>query len=630
MRKEEILKRLLQGKTVWTSKQLATLLNVSDRTIRDDIKKLNYELENQGAIIVSSSEGYSLDIQDNERFQNYLQSLSVNELKDSLDQIVYQIIYMLLIYQEYIKLDDLCEELYISRSTANRYMKEVKTILKNYDLKLVSKPNYGMRIEGRLVNIRRLLADKIADGTFPDLSISADAKFKKINRFNQQIMDVISEVLNEQEYQFSDITLESLLLHIQVMYMIREFPRDHTYVRLPQDSQELEVARILVDRLSTVGLEKLEEDDIHHLAIQLKAKHKYDNIMNEENPIVSEDLNRIVNRILEACKQKYNVDFFEDFDLWMSLSLHLIPLVTRIRYQMRMRNPLLDQTKATYPLAFNLAVEVGIVLKEEFDVKLDEDELGYFAIYFSLALDRHKVVTKKRKILIVCSSGRATSSLLAYKIKSNFNKYIDFVETTNLYDLHNKDVDSYDYILTTVPVNKQLGKPIIQISCFLDSHDVKTIESSLTQDDKSVHFTDCIEEDQVFCLPPHEDYEVIIREICNRLPKRLGVGERFVSEVLQRDKLYSTAIGNLVAIPHSIEPLANQTFVSITILEQPILWKEKMVQVVVLLGLQKDLDQDMQVFYKEFTDFVTNESKISKVIHRPTYKNVIDVIKEKI
>ena len=61
---------------------------------------------------------------------------------------------ILLLADDYRKLDDIADELWISRSTIDRLFKDVKETFERYHLKIVSKPFYGIRLEGNELNKR--------------------------------------------------------------------------------------------------------------------------------------------------------------------------------------------------------------------------------------------------------------------------------------------------------------------------------------------------------------------------------------------------------------------------------------------------------------------------------------------
>jgi len=63
-----------------------------------------------------------------------------------------------------------------------------------------------------------------------------------------------------------------------------------------------------------------------------------------------------------------------------------------------------------------LAVSACEVLARQFAGPVPEDEIGYIAMHFSLALERRRVIDKKN-VVIVCSTGGGSARLLVWKFE---------------------------------------------------------------------------------------------------------------------------------------------------------------------------------------------------------------------
>lgn len=138
-----------------TCKTLSNHLKVSERTIRNDITSINGTLEKNGAIIkIKKGEGYYIDILNLALYQQYLALISddimdSSEIPDSPIERNQYILKYILYNNTYIKLEDLANSLYVSKFTILNDIKRIKPILSKYNLILVSKPYYGVKVEGR-------------------------------------------------------------------------------------------------------------------------------------------------------------------------------------------------------------------------------------------------------------------------------------------------------------------------------------------------------------------------------------------------------------------------------------------------------------------------------------------------
>lgn len=105
-----ILMELMNHETM-SGNDLSHFIQMSTRTVRTIIKTINEDIV--GAKIISGTFGYKLSIDDPEIFLQYLQQDNVTQDAQSRFDYLFQ---RFIDNQNYIKIDDLCEELYLSRT----------------------------------------------------------------------------------------------------------------------------------------------------------------------------------------------------------------------------------------------------------------------------------------------------------------------------------------------------------------------------------------------------------------------------------------------------------------------------------------------------------------------------------
>lgn len=117
--------------------------------------------------------------------------------------------------------------------------------------------------------------------------------------------------------------------------------------------------------------------------------------------------------------------------------------------------------------------------------------------------------------------------------------------------------------------------------------------------------------------------EKVIQFLCKKLAEQHAVPENYATLVLKREAIASTAFGNLVAVPHPIEPVTHRTFWTICTLARPIQWDEdKKVQLVCLLNVGKE-DGDLSAMYKYLTGVIQNKAAVQKIIKSNTVEELI-------
>lgn len=106
------------------------------------------------------------------------------------------------------------------------------------------------------------------------------------------------------------------------------------------------------------------------MAIYIKGKSDYEN-----DDYISEEVNTFILHALKEINEKFDIDFRQEIDLRISLALHLMPLLTRIEYNIQNENQLLDQIKQSFPLGFDIAAYMCLLLQNSIDKKLKKVRL---------------------------------------------------------------------------------------------------------------------------------------------------------------------------------------------------------------------------------------------------------------
>ena len=170
----KILQLFDSEKKVLNGASIATLIGVSSRTIRNDIKECNILFRNHGAEIQSETGvGYMLQIDDRERYQTF-KDMQINEgRKDRLfnhiipsdpnDRTFFIIAELLLhsLHQTIITESELADKLFISLSTLKKYLKDIKQSLRRFGLVIIADRLQGIRIEGDEAQIRYCISEYI-------------------------------------------------------------------------------------------------------------------------------------------------------------------------------------------------------------------------------------------------------------------------------------------------------------------------------------------------------------------------------------------------------------------------------------------------------------------------------------
>lgn len=637
-----ILKELMASKSPITSESLAVIIQVTSRTIRNDIKELNEILSTRGGFIRSTRGiGYELEIKNSDTFKLFLRELSknsatsTNKSLDSPEERINYIIRKLLLENGYVKLDEIADALYISKSTLQNGLIEVRKILKSFKLEIKSKPYYGVKVKGNEMNVRFCLSEYLFNRKETTVKMQSQMESIFSKEEINKIHAIILEQIKANEIEISDIGLNNLSIHFAIAC---KRIRDENYVLLaPEDfdgiytKKEYEVAKQIVTKIESALNVSFPETEIAYIAIHLLGTNKIaETSLNKQEfeLFVESDLRDTISEIIMKIDDRLKLRLKDDNELFIALGLHLKPAVNRLRYGMNVRNPMLDEIKTKYPLAFYAAILASDVLKERLAIDIDEDEIGYIALHISVAMFRQKMNQDVKRCIIVCASGVGSAMLLKYKLQSMYFNQLVVVDTINYYRLNETSLEHIDFIITTIPIERELPVSIIYVNTILGSEDIKKIESYLQ--DRNENKIAFVKNELIFLQKDLQTKEAVIKYLVNELVAAGYVDGSFGDSVLEREQLSPTSFGNLVAIPHPMAPLTRETFWTICTLKRPIDWGDNRVQFVCLLSVGKNRTPNLQLMYANLIEIVENGQRVKQLIGCEEKKEFIEIINAKL
>ena len=621
----KILLKSISAKKYITAEELAKKLNISSKTVRTTIKDLNNLLTKSGGEIVSKSGyGYILKITNGELFSKLDLTNKRKVLPDTSEKRIQYIIEYLINTDNYIKVEKLSEMLFTSPKTLSKDLKEVEKIFSSYNIELKRKPYYGIKAEGEEMDFRLCIANYIEMKTNGNMNLINENELKKI-------AVVIMDTLKKEKFNISDVAFQNLIIHIQIaLKRIKEncyVPVEEKKLREYISEKEFQIAEKCTHNLEKIFNIKFPDSEVGYIAIHLAGKKLFKGSkIDEKNFIIEQEISNIVNEMLKKIYEAFNFDFTKDLELRMALAQHLMPLRIRMKFDMKMKNPMLDKIKERFSLAYTMAKYASTVFYKYYNKKLSEDEIGYIAINLALAIERQKKDINRKTVLLVCSSGKGSAELLAYTYREAFGEYLKELITCSVYDLESMDFSKIDFVLTTVPINIKIPVPIQEVDYFLEESNIREIKKIfiLVEDEDVLKYYD----ENLFLKDIDlESKEKILEYMVNHIKKYRKIPKNFLSSVKKREKLGITEFGNKIAMPHTDRTLTEETFVCVGILKKPIIWEKKEVQVIFLVSVSKKKDKKLKYFYKITAKFLLNKKNIEKLIKTGDYNELINMLK---
>lgn len=160
-RQENLIQILLKAEKPLTTQELAEQLNVSSRTIRSDLEKIESEiLVHSMKLEKKPRVGIWIEGTQDEKDALFLDVKGEHDLVESYSKEYRRgcILVQILLSKNKIYPYKLQNNLYVSKSTIEKDLQEISKWLEKYDLSLMKKPSIGLYVSGDEENIRNAVA----------------------------------------------------------------------------------------------------------------------------------------------------------------------------------------------------------------------------------------------------------------------------------------------------------------------------------------------------------------------------------------------------------------------------------------------------------------------------------------
>lgn len=619
-----------------TCKALSKMTNVSDRTIRGDISALNSILEGHGATIkIKRNEGYYIDILDLNKYQQYLAEntqaiMEDNEIPNSPIERNKYILRYLIYNSDYIKLEDLADKLFISKTTILNDIKKIKSILSKYNLNLISKPYYGIKINGNELNIRKCISENIINRDFENYILGITDEeieiFKEIDL--KKLQEIVLRNVHEYNIEFSDFGLKNFIIHLAIVIsrLKSGYPLE----------DELEI--LADDVVIKSAIELIFKEIQFHFDINLPTDEKnyiYNHFKSKSTPKLAlkdntdEKIITSTNNLLEYIHTHYNFDLRNDAVLLNDLLLHFKSILNSKYYNLNKINPLINTIKSNYPLAFEITLTSIENIFKQTIYTFTEDEIGYVSLHIGAAIERYfDNNINCKKVAIVCGSGYGTSRLLETRLNKVFRDKLDIIECLSYNQYLIKDLSNIDLIISTIPIeNKKC--PVILVDFALLNKDIEGISKALTDEPiiSNKVLSEYFDSNLFLMCPKINKKEDLLTLMCDTLNKNEIILPSFKESVFYRETLSSTNIDDFLAIPHPMELSAISTKICVAILHEPILWnKDTTINLVFMIAINKNDYFEMDKIYDIFLKIINLDDLKESIINCSSYEEFLELL----
>ena len=504
----QIAKILLENDEIKTIADIAEKLNVSTKTISRQLpkveeffKKYSLQLEKKtgAGLFVVGSAVKKFALLEQGKKSLYRKEFSPKE-RSSV------IISTLLSNNEPIKLFALSSMLNVTDSTISNDLDKLELWFNEQGLKLLRKPGLGVSLLGDERDFRRAIVRYIYDHINENdllkllqdtLNFDDDEKFARVSKFWFELIDkgtwnkidkIIHEIESAIGYQFSDNAFIALIVHISLtVQRIKNnetIDIDQKTFSMLKDRREFKIASNVAEKLSVIFEIEVPTNEIAYITMHLLGARSRYSSENLASVSMMDDfrLVQIARSIMKAAANETGRNINKNQNLLAGLVNHLAPSISRLKMNMDIRNPLLNEMKSHYPELIELTKKCVFDLEKYLDQKLPEAEIAYIAMHLGAALsDSELFLNSIHRVVIACPTGMGTSRLLASRIKAQFQniKIVDQIPILTINQNYIAEKD-FEFVISTVPIDNPPCKVVV-VSAALTREDKLKIENELAK-----------------------------------------------------------------------------------------------------------------------------------------------------
>ncbi|MFV0552012.1 MAG: BglG family transcription antiterminator [Anaerorhabdus sp.] len=622
-RQKSILTILQQNQDYLTAQDLATSLGVSVRTIKTDINAIVEELKDSEFEIESKNgRGYFVINKNVDNIKLQETATLLEDVPNDIEERISYVIRKLLVVDYHIKVDDLAMELFISRSSLNQILKEVRNKLLKYRLKLISRAKYGILVEGNEIDKRLAISEYFFHSNVREnYEIENDLIHEKSDYREEyiQIANYIRTVCDDYRIDMSDYSINNLVIHVNIAINRCKFYNyaivNENILLDIQNTIEFKAANELVKEIEKKNHFLMPIGEVVYFAQHLRSKRILD-----RNRISSDENNKLescIRVIFSEINNNFELNLLEDSELYGYLFLHIPQMITRLRYHMTIRNPLVNDHMRRYLFATKVTHSACAIIEQFYEVKVDQNEFGYLLLYFNLAITRFET-NKQITIGILTGRGRPEALMYFNEISEHFSSHkykiveIDTIESNMNFDL----------IISTYKLEKSMNFPIFVIT---NDNYIEKIREKINE----IRYHD-LDIDRFF----KEEYCYFDldgdtkEEVLTNFYKVLYEREIIKDIPTDYNGLIDDELGNGIAHLQDSYRIVRKSLCFLCSLKKPIYWDKNMVRILVLTKTKKECDKDLYNLCRIVSKWANDIKKVSDFIKDQRFETLMDGIKK--
>ncbi|MCC3869844.1 BglG family transcription antiterminator [Terrisporobacter mayombei] len=616
--------RIIEQSNLTSSQSIADKLGVSTKTVKNEIKELNRLLKGYALIDIKQGK-YVLYVIDQQNFDIVRQDLGIqDDFFNSQQNRMSNILYKLMNSDVPYLTDDLAEEMNIGKTTFIGDLKKLRNKMEKYSLRIVGKTNTGLFLEGNEVDIRMCLLQDMYGPIYKEFKIDEDIieSISKICRENALGSGAIDNFI-----KFFTVMIDRLLNNHTIKYL------DDKYIEL-KSTKTFEFVDKLLDEVEKIIPVKVPVNERIFMVLPIISMRTPINSQGIKEIEVSDETIDLVQEIITLIKSQMNItimpgDFFDEF------VYHMFFMINRVKFGIKIKNPILEDIKEKYSVAFKMAELSKCIIEDKLKNKVSKDEVGYMAMYFGVFISDNSYKNKIYRVAIICGSGVLTARIISSQLKKILSPESE-IDIYSSMEVNDELLNKYDLICSTYKLTCDINTPIIYMKEIFDEHQFRKqieqvkytqkLEVPLLQGIDSI-LLNLLDEEKFFVLDNNLSYKENINLMVDALRNNGYVDDGFKERLKKREDNSTMVFDKYIAIPHVVNYESDNIVLALGVFDDTLaIDKDRNVKLVFLLGIPEELGENeilLIKIYNEIISIAKDKNKIKEISRLKKYKDLV-------
>lgn len=602
----------IEFKKAVSLEELADRMNVTTKTIRNDIKELNGMLEGSG-VIEGFGGKYRLYLLNQEYFRQCRDKIYMHDEYMNSPTKRYAYIMNKLLHQDKPYLtEELAYEMNVGRTTVTGDLKRLRAMLEGYDVSIKGQVNQGIRLSGDEMYLRLFILENMYEMIYKDYKLQDEM---------QEYIEAVCD-----RYYLDAVTRDYFLRSFIVM--VDRITQGHPLKELEKKYHDLLATepyqfaqKVAKETEKLMGI-TIPWEEVIFLSLPIAGMRTTTNEKGLQYVEISEEVAELVIAIMDRIAYEMNFHI-SPTDLLDEFVYHLNFMLNRMKYRFYMKNSMLFDIKQKYPVAYKMAELAKKVVEERMGVHVIDAELGFMASYFSVFLEEQKVLGRPGyHVAIVTKNNKTTIRLMEIQLKKvlpDSTTYVFYEKE----EVNEKILSRYDLVLSTERLHMKTDMPIVYLSEIFDETEIyRKIEQIrfLSKGEIKVKtglnslIATLVEPETFFVLPKELSFREGMEYLLDSLIEEELVTEEFKESMIAREEKVTMLFDDNIGFPHIMYD-GDRLIFALGVIKRAA-GEEEGVRLIFLLGLPHNKDFDDQILMKLYDEIISiagNEQMVKEI-----------------